>query len=83
VPTVPVVGLRPVGHEIMVNCVAEVAELVPSDGAPDRSGGGEGLPLPAPTDPGVTVSRHRALLTRRSVRVGPLPLDEQARLSFE
>ena len=36
VPTVPVVGLRPVGHEIMVNCVAEVAGLVPSDGAPDR-----------------------------------------------
>jgi hypothetical protein len=32
-----------------------------------RSGGGEDLPLPAPTDPGVTISRHRALLTRRQV----------------
>ena len=30
--------------------------------------------LPAPTDPGVTVSRHRALLTGLSVRADPLPV---------
>jgi hypothetical protein len=31
---------------------------------------------PAPSDPGVTVSRHRALLTSRSVRANPLPVGE-------
>jgi hypothetical protein len=39
--------------------------------------------LPAPTDPGVTVSRHRALLTGLSVRADPPPVGEQAGLSFE
>jgi hypothetical protein len=32
---------------------------------------------------GVTVSRHRALLTTPSVRPDPLPMGEQAGLSFE
>ena len=41
------------------------------------------LQPPAPTDPGVTVSRHRALLTSRSARADPLPVGEQAGLSFE
>ena len=31
---------------------------------------------PAPSDPGVTVSRHRALLTGPSVRADPLPVSE-------
>jgi lactate permease len=38
---------------------------------------------PAPSDPGVTVSRHRALPTSTSVRADPLPLGEQAGLSVE
>ena len=52
-----------------------------------RGSGGGGDPVavvgwpgasqpPAPTDPGVTVSRHRALLTGRSGRVDPLPVGE-------
>ena len=36
---------------------------------------------PAPSDRSVTVSRHRALLTSRSVRAGPLPVGEQAGLA--
>jgi acyl-coenzyme A synthetase/AMP-(fatty) acid ligase len=31
---------------------------------------------PAPSDPGVTVSRHRALLTGPSVRADPRPVGE-------
>jgi len=38
---------------------------------------------PAPTDPGVTLARHRALLTSWSVRVDPPPVGEQAGLSLE
>ncbi|HEY6425277.1 MAG TPA: nitroreductase family protein, partial [Pseudonocardiaceae bacterium] len=38
---------------------------------------------PAPTDPGVTISCHRALLTSRSVRVDPPPVGEQAGRSVE
>ncbi len=38
---------------------------------------------PAPSDPGVTVSRHRALLICLSVRTDPLPLGEQTGLSCE
>src|SRR5438046_7875358 len=38
---------------------------------------------PAPTDPGVTVSRHRALLTGLSVRTDPLPVGEQSGRSLE
>jgi hypothetical protein len=38
---------------------------------------------PAPTDPGVTLSRHRALLTSVSGRADPPPLGEQIGLSFE
>src|SRR6266511_5719165 len=38
---------------------------------------------PAPTDPGVTVSRHRALLTSRSERTNPSPMGEQAGFSLE
>ena len=38
---------------------------------------------PAPTDPGVTLSRHPALLTGLSVRADPLPVGEQGWLSFE
>ena len=33
--------------------------------------------------PGVTVSRHRALLISRSVRADPAPVGEQAGISFE
>src|SRR6266704_2797729 len=36
----------------------------------------------APADPGVTVSRHRALLTNQSVRADPGPVSEQSGLSF-
>jgi hypothetical protein len=35
-----------------------------------------GIAAPAPSDPGVTVSRHRALLTGPSVRADPLPVGE-------
>ena len=41
------------------------------------------LQPPAPADPGVTVSRHRAPLTSRSVRADPAPVGEQAGISFE
>ena len=33
---------------------------------------------PAPSDPGVTVSRHRALLTSTSVRADPPPVGDDA-----
>src|SRR5918995_2094024 len=37
---------------------------------------------PAPSDPGVTVSRHRALLIGPSLRTDPPPVREEAGLSF-
>ena len=54
-------------------------ELEPPRNQAGSGGRGESHP-PAPTDPGVTISRHRAPLTRRSVSpaVGPLPVDEEA-----
>ena len=49
----------------------------------ERSGGGEDLPLPAPTDPGVKVSLHRALLIRRQVRRrGPTSTGRTERVVF-
>src|ERR1039458_1136458 len=47
------------------------------------SGSGEEPPLPAPTDPDVTVSRYPALLIRRSERANPLPMGEETRRSVE
>src|ERR1700740_529383 len=41
------------------------------------------LQPPAPTDPGVTVSRHRALLTGRSARANPSPMREQVGCSID
>src|SRR6266542_1654583 len=51
---------------------------------PNPVGGWPGASQPpAPTDPGVTVSRHRALLTNRSERTNPSPMGEQAGFSLE
>src|SRR6266542_6834111 len=54
------------------------------DVPPSPWAGGQGASQPpAPTDPGVTVSRHRALLTSRSERTNPSPMGEQAGFSLE
>jgi hypothetical protein len=54
-----------------------VAGLARGGGCPVVVVGWPGaLQPPAPSDPGVTVSRHRALLTSRSARVDPLPVRE-------
>src|SRR6266542_1412676 len=56
----------------------------PPRGPTRGSGGWPGASQPpAPTDPGVTVSRHRALLTSRSERTNPSPMGEQAGFSLE
>src|SRR6266540_876214 len=53
-------------------------------GSPNLWAGGRGHRTPpAPTDPGVTVSRHRALLTSRSERTNQSPMCEQAGFSLE
>jgi hypothetical protein len=54
---------------------ALVTVTVGGDNIGFRSGGGEDLPLPAPTDPGVTISRHRAPLIRCQVTLlGPIAI---------
>src|SRR6266704_6020003 len=53
----------------------------PEDPIPRVGSLGESHPQ-APADPGVTVSRHRALLTNQSVRADPGPVSEQSGLSF-
>ena len=63
-----------------------VATLVASGGVGDPVvvvGWPGALQPPAPTDPGVTVSRHRALLTGRSARANPSPVREQVGRSIE
>src|SRR6266511_1868683 len=52
-------------------------------GSPNLWAGGRGHRTPpAPTDPGVTVSRHRALLTSRSESTNQSPMCEQAGFSL-
>jgi len=48
-----------------------------------RSGGRGHRSPRLPQNPGVTVSRHRALLTSRSERADPPPVGEQAGFSCE
>jgi hypothetical protein len=56
------------------------------DGEPAAVGSPGASQLPAPTDPGVTVSRHPALLIDRwsiAVGAGPAPLSKEGGLSFD
>jgi hypothetical protein len=65
-------------------CLALADAMDVDDGAPHRGSGGRGHRSPRlPRNPGVTVSRHRAPLIRRSVPADPLPVGEQAAHSFD
>ena len=81
VGTATVVKTMRIVQSILSFAVSE--ELIEYNAAANVVGSPGASQLPAPTDPGVTVSRHRALLTGLSVRADPPPVGEQAGLSFE
>src|SRR5204862_6130437 len=77
----------PPAHALLQLVLAAAADRLQKSPQTERGANGVGWPgasqPPAPEDPGVTVSRHRAPLTSRSAPADPPPVGEQTRFSFE